>query len=449
MKLYNTLSKKIEDFAPLNPPAVTMYSCGPTVYDYTHIGHIRKYVIDDLLKRSLAYLGYSVNHVMNITDVGHLTGDDDSGSDKLEKGVAKTGKTIEEVVKFYTDFFFETMDAVNIQRPSHIPKATEYVPQMIEINKKLVEKGHAYDTEEALYYDVSTFPEYGKLSGQRLEDKMKAVREEVYEDKNKRNGADFSLWFKRVGRFSNHLLHWPSPWGEGFPGWHIECSAMAMSLLGETVDIHTGGIDHIPVHHENEIAQSEGATGKQFVKYWLHCHMLNVDGEKMSKSKGNFYMLKDIKEHHIDPVSLRLLIMHTHYRQPMNFTWEAAQGADEAYQKLKNYVLTLKSQTQRTMLSEEKLQKVDEYRDQFAQAIGNDLQMSQAMAVVWEMLKSNIPSEDKLDLLYEFDQVLGLDLKNVKELEVPKEIIQLAEERIKARQEKDFTKSDELRKQIE
>jgi cysteinyl-tRNA synthetase len=423
---------------------------------------MRKYVMDDVLVRALQYLGYKVQRVMNITDVGHLTGDDDSGEDKLEKGAKKTGKSVWDVVKFYTEFFFKTTDSVNIPHPSYINhtqkyeqqpfvycNATEEIPLMIDLIKKLQEKGHIYETKEALYFDITTFPTYGKLSGQSLDEKQKAVREEVYADPDKKHPADFAVWFKRVGRFADHTMHWDSPWGDGFPGWHIECSAMAMHYLGESIDIHTGGIDHIPVHHENEIAQSEGATGKQFVKYWVHHNFLQVDGQKMSKSLGNFYTVDDVIQQGIDPVAMRLLFLQTHYRQVMNFTWESAKAANEAYKRLKENVIALRSQTARQMLSEDKLAKVDDYRAGFTNALANDLQTPQAVAIMWDVVKSNIPSEDKLDLLYEFDQVLGLGLADVQEEEIPEEITKLAQERQQMRADKKWAESDELRKKIE
>lgn len=448
MKLYNTLSKKIEEFKPLNTPEVTFYSCGPTVYDYTHIGHIRTYVNNDSLKRALLYLGYSVNHVMNITDVGHLTGDDDTGEDKLEKGAEKSGKTVWEVATFYTDFFMKTVKAANIMLPNSTVKATDHIKEMIKLIQKLEERGLVYQTDEAVYFDVEKFPDYGKLSGQRLDEKKQQAREDVHLDPKKKNPADFAVWFKRMGRFKDHQMHWPSPWGEGFPGWHIECSAISMTYLGNTVDIHSGGVDHIPVHHENEIAQSEGATDKQFVRFWFHNEFLLVDGQKMSKSLDNFYTIEDLAKQNIDPLALRLLFLQTHYRQQTNFTWDSARAAQEAYKKLKEQYLILKSQNQRTELSEDKLKKIDEFRDKFKEALENDVQMPQAVATVWEMLKSNIPSPDKLDLLLEFDKVLGLNLSSVEEEQIPEEIIDLAEEREKARQENNFAKADELRKII-
>lgn len=449
MKLYNTLSRDIEEFKPQKSPEVSFYSCGPTVYDYTHIGHMRAYTNTDFLKRTLTYLGLKVNHVMNITDVGHLTGDTDEGEDKLEKGAKSSGKSVWDVAKFYTDNFSETMKALNILPAETTCKATDHIEDMVELVKKLIEKGFAYETKEAVYFDTSKFPNYGKLSGQKLEEKIQQARKEVVKDPEKKNPADFALWFKTVGRFAKHEMHWSSPWGEGFPGWHIECSAMSMKYLGETIDIHSGGVDHIPVHHENEIAQSEAATGKQFVKYWFHHEHLMVDGVKMSKSFQNFYTLEDINQKNIDPLALRYLFTQTHYRQQMNFTWESLQGAQNSFINMKELVFSLRKQTDRQMISEDKLAQVDSFRSQFRTALENDLQMPQAVAVVWSMLKSNIPSGDKLDLLYEFDKVLGLNLKEIREDVIPKNILDLVLQRETARKNKDFTTSDQLRTEIE
>jgi cysteinyl-tRNA synthetase len=295
MKLYNTKSRQIEEFEPLKKGFVTMYACGPTVYDYTHIGHMKKYIGDDVLRRTLSYFGYEVKHVMNITDVGHLTNDSDEGDDKFEKKAESEGKNVWQIAELYTEYFHKSMEAVNVLPPNIEPKATDHIKEMIELNQDLIAKGFAYETNQALYFDISKYSEYGSLSGQKLSDKIIGAREEVSSDPEKRNPADFALWFKRAGKFANHTMYWPSPWGDGFPGWHIECSAMSMHYLGETIDIHTGGIDHIPVHHENEIAQSECATGHDFVRYWVHHAFLNVNGEKMSKSKHNYYTLSDIE----------------------------------------------------------------------------------------------------------------------------------------------------------
>ncbi|KKQ24756.1 MAG: Cysteine-tRNA ligase [Candidatus Roizmanbacteria bacterium GW2011_GWC2_37_13] len=444
MKLYNTLSRKIEEFKPINPSLVTLYTCGPTVYDYSHIGHMRAYVVNDLLKRTLKFLGYKVKHVMNITDVGHLTGDDDTGEDKLEKGAKKTKKTVWDVVKFFTDYHFKSTDALNILRPDIICAATEHIKEMIEMIKKLTTNGLTYETKEAVYFDVSKFPTYGKLSGQSLSEKLKGARQDVYVDPKKKNKADFALWFKRVGRFADHSMHWQSPWGEGFPGWHIECSAMSMKYLGENIDIHTGGIDHIPVHHENEIAQSEGVIGKQFVNYWFHYNFLMVDNQKMSKSLGNFYTLDDIKKHNIDPLALRYLFLQSHYRQLANFTWKSIEAANEGLNKLRAIIADLKPSSNESYESD----KSQSFTQRFNEALANDFQIPQALAVAWEMLKSDLSSKKKLDLLFDFDRVFGLKLDVISKEKIPEEIIKLAEQRKLARKNKNFSKSDELRKKI-
>lgn len=446
MKLYNTLARKIEEFKPLNPPNVSLYVCGPTVYDFTHIGHMRTYTNNDVLKRTLTYLGYKVKHVMNVTDVGHLSGDDDSGEDKMEKGAKKYGKTVWDVAQFYTDFFFKTTDALNIIRPDTVCKATEHIEEMLQLINRLKQNGFVYETKEAVYFDVIKFKNYGKLSGQKLEEKIQAVRKEVNVDPQKKHPADFALWFKRVGRFTNHTMHWPSIWGEGFPGWHIECSAMSMKYLGETIDIHSGGIDHIPVHHENEIAQSEAATGKSFVNCWFHNNFLTVDGQKMSKSLGNFYTLDDIEKNQIDPISLRLLFLQSHYRQPLNFTWQSARASQEALKKLKEIALNLNSQKKLITL---KSSKAISIQQQFIEAISNDLQTPQAVAVMWDMIKSDITNEEKYFLLMDFDKVFGLKLGKTIEEKVPVNIMKLAEQRLQARKVGNFDMSDKLRVRIE
>jgi len=440
------MSRKIEEVKPLNPPNISLYTCGPTVYDFTHIGHMRTYSNNDFLKRALIYLGYKVNHVMNVTDVGHLSGDDDSGEDKMEKGAKKYGKTVWDVAKFYTEFFFKTTDALNIIRPNIVCNATEHVGEMIQLIERLKQNGYVYETKEALYFDVKKFENYGKLSGQKLEEKLQAVREEINVDKEKKHPADFALWFKRVGRFSDHTMHWTSPWGEGFPGWHIECSAMSMEYLGETIDIHSGGIDHVPVHHENEIAQSEGATRKQFVKIWFHNNFLTVDGQKMSKSLGNFYTMEDIEKNKLNPVSLRLLFLQSHYRQSLNFTWQSARASQEAFNRLKEIASNLKSDK---ILSSVKSSKAIAFQQQFRDALEDDLQTPQAVAVMWDMLKSDIINEEKYFLLMDFDKVFGLNLSNITEEKIDANIITLAEKRLEARKQRNFDASDRLRIKIE
>ena len=445
MKIYNTLSRKIEEFVPIKKGHLSFYACGPTVYDFAHIGHIRAYVFNDTIRRMFEYLGYSVRHVMNITDVGHLSDDGDSGEDKMEKGARKYGKTVWDLAQYYTDFFFMSMDRMNILRPTIVCKATDHIAEMIDIIKILIQKGNAYETKEAVYFDVSTFKTYGALSGQNMEEKMKAARKDVYEDPDKRHPSDFALWFKRVGKFHDHTMHWDSPWGDGFPGWHIECSAMSMKYLGKTIDIHTGGIDHIPVHHENEIAQSEAANGVLFVHYWMHYHFLQVEGEKMSKSLGNFFTIEDIQKRGIEPMAFRLLLLQSHYRQPMNFTWKALEATQEAYKKLKIEIAHLKSQ-KREGVNE----KTSPFKDTFVKALENDLQTPQAVAVLFTMLKSDVSAEEKLTLVADFDKVLGLELlKDQEEEKIPPEIVDLAEKRKAAKQAKDYDLADMLRKQIE
>mgnify|MGYP001569686537 CR=1 FL=1 len=410
--LYNSLTRQKELFTPINPTSgVGLYTCGMTVYDYAHIGHGRKYVIDDILKRVLIYNDFKVNHVQNVTDVGHLVSDADDGEDKLEKGAKKQGKTVWEVADFFTKNFYESMDKLNIIRPTTICKATDHIKEQIELIDKLFINGYAYDTEEAVYFDVSKFADYGKMFGQDISEKRIGVREQVKTDENKRNPQDFALWFKRVGNFKDHVMHWESPWGDGFPGWHIECSAMSIKYLGEQIDIHTGGEDHLSIHHPNEIAQSEGATGKvPFSKFWLHCAFLMVDGTKMSKSLGNYYTIQDVLNKGVDPIALRYLYLGAHYKKPMNFTWQELESASKGLKRLQSLVISLQSSA-RTTLSREKNEKVNEYRNKFNKAINDDLNTSKAMAVMFEMLKSNIPSEDKYDLAISFDEVLGLNLK--------------------------------------
>ena len=459
LKLYNTLTKTLEDFVPLHPPKVGLYTCGMTVYDYAHIGHGRKYVGDDILRRVLTRFGYEVTHVQNVTDVGHLVSDADEGEDKLEKGAKKIGKTVWEVAEFFTKNFYDSMDQLNILRPTVIGKATEHIPEQIALIKKLLAKGMAYDTPEAVYFDVTKFDGYGSLFGQKLEEKNVAVREHVKTGEHKKHPADFALWFKRVGRFEDHVMHWESLFGDGFPGWHIECSAMAMKYLGDTIDIHTGGTEHMAVHHPNEIAQSEGATGKQFVRYWIHHGHLMIDGAKMSKSLGNIVSVDDVVKKGFDPLALRYFYFTAHYKKPMNFTWEALGGAAKALKELKEHVSSIKSHvSERTTLSSDKLKKVDAYREKFDEALGNDLNIPQALAVVWEVVKSNIPSQDKYDLLIDFDEVLGLELSAINDLPrnsgqelsaIPEEIKNLTQKREALRKEKKFAEADTVRKQIE
>ncbi len=452
MKLYNSLTKKVEVFEPINPPNVGMYTCGITAYDYAHIGHGRKYTMDDILRRSLVYQGYKVNHVQNVTDVGHLSSDSDAGEDKLEKGAVKQGKTVWEVAEFFTENFYEQMDKLNILRPTVICKATDNIPEQIELIKKIIANGYGYDTPEAVYFDTQKFKGYGELFGQKLEEKQIGVREEVQTDENKKHPADFALWFKRVGRFADHTMHWNSPWGDGFPGWHIECSAMSIKYLGEQFDIHTGGEDHLPIHHPNEIAQSEAGTGKHpFVKYWLHYAFLTVDGVKMSKSLGNFYTVDDVIKKGVNPLALRYFYLSAHYKKPLNFTFEALEGAQNALGRLKSTLSELKKEKERNVLSPEKEKKIDLYRQKFTDAISNDLNTPEALAVVWEVVKSNIPSLDKYDLIISFDEVLGLKLNEEETSEKPvvtKEMEELIKQRENFRKEGKYEEADKIREEL-
>lgn len=440
LHLYNTKSRSVEVFTPLNAPTVTMYACGPTVYDYTHIGHMRKYIGDDILRRTLTLIGYEVDHVMNITDVGHLTNDSDLGDDKFEKKAQLEGKSVWAIAELYTDYFEKSMLSVNVLPPVHQTKATDHISEMIALVETLIAKGFAYETTEAVYFDVSKDAQYGKLSGQKLSDKETGARDDVVTDPNKRNSADFSLWFKRVGKFADHAMHWPSPWGDGFPGWHIECSAMAMKYLGETIDIHTGGIDHIPVHHENEIAQSECATGHEFVRYWVHHNFLDINEEKMSKSKSNFYTISDIEGHNIDPLAMRLLCMQTSYRKSLNFTWDSLTVADTQLKKLQKFAAHQLS-----------IGVVNElYMQKFISALCDDLNTSVALATVWELLgDTNLQDSDKWATLLKFDTVLGLKLDQVEKFSITDKAQRLVIERDLARATKDYALSDKLRGDLE
>ena len=456
--LTNTLTRKKEKFVSIDPPNVGLYSCGPTVYLSSHIGHMRSYVGVDILKRILKLNGYQVKHVMNITDVGHLTSDNDTGEDKVEKTARETGKSAWDIAKFYTDQFFSFTDSLNIERPDVVCKATDHIGEQIDLIKKLEEKGFTYKTSDGIYFDTSKLSDYGKLTGGK-EGIKAGARVEMAE---KKNPTDFALWkfsYSQGRSFDSaqddssnrRQMEWESPWGKGFPGWHIECSAMSMKYLGETFDIHTGGIDHIPVHHTNEIAQSETATGKPFVKYGIHFEFLMVDGKKMSKSLGNIYTVDEVREKGFDPISLRYLYLTAHYRDPLNFTWESLESAQNALENLRKILTGLKSQL-RTQLSEEKNEKLEKYRSDFLEAVNDDLNTPKALAVLWEMVKSNIPSPDKYDLAMNFDEVFGLGLSKTQKLQeakTPNNIKVLIEKREKLRKEGKFEESDEVRKKIE
>jgi cysteinyl-tRNA synthetase len=435
LRIYNTLSRQIEDFIPRDSKRVTMYSCGPTVYDYQHIGHMRRYVGDDILVRVLQMNGYTVDHVMNLTDVGHLVSDGDNGEDKMEKGAKKFGMSVWDIAAKFTKQFFDSTDALNIMRPDKILKATDCIAEQISLIKKLEEKGFTYTITDGVYFDSTKFTDYGKLTGQKAEALKAGARVEMAE--GKRQVTDFALW-KFSPKDQKRQMEWDSPWGVGFPGWHIECSAMAMTALGETVDMHTGGIDHIPVHHTNEIAQSEAATGKQFVRYWVHHNFLQVEGQKMSKSLGNFYTVQDVIAKGFDPLALRYLYLQTHYRQEMNFTWESLKAAQTALDKLRHEL----SKKEEGVI-------IPRYKQRFIDAICDDMNMPKALAIVWELIKSDESKENKVTTIQLFDTVLGLALDKEKVLEeIPQVVKELVAKRNLYRKEKNFVKSDELRDEI-
>ena len=437
---YNTLTKTKEKFVPINKEEVRMYSCGPTVYKDASIGNMRTYIMNDIIRRVLKYNGYKVKHAMNITDVGHLVSDADEGEDKMLKSAREMQKSPYEIAKYYTKLFMEDLEKLNVEKPEVICKATDHIEDMIKYVQKLLENGYAYETSTAIYFDVSKLDEYGILSGIKLEDQKAGARVDV--DTEKRNPYDFALWIKAK---PNHIMKWESPWGLSYPGWHIECSAMGQKYLGEQFDIHTGGIDLIPTHHENEIAQSKGACGKIPAKYWIHGEFLLINGGKMSKSLNNVYLLKDIIEKGYDPLTYRLFTYSSSYRTKLNFTWEGIDASQKALEKLRvGYQKHLEGNEN---ISDEEIAK---YEENFHKAINDDLNMPLAMSVVWDVIKNPKKSKKLAELLNKFDTVLALSLdkKTESQEEIPEEVIKLAEERLKARAEKNWAESDRLRDEI-
>ena len=439
---YNTLTRKKELFKPIDEKEVRIYSCGPTVYKDATIGNMRTNIFQDILRRVLRYNGYKLKHAMNITDVGHLVSDGDEGEDKMVKSAREEHKSPEEIAKHYTKLFFDDLKALNLETPEIVCKATDHIKEMLEYVKVLVEKGFAYETSTAIYFDISKLDKYPVLSNLNIEEQKAGARVEV--DKEKKNPYDFALWIKAP---ENHLMKWDSPWGPSYPGWHIECSAMGQKYLGEQFDIHTGGIDLIPTHHENEIAQSKGYCGKIPANYWLHGEYLLIDGGKMSKSLGNVYLLKDITNKGYNPLSYKLLTYSSHYRNKLNFTWESMESSDKALERLKNgYKLHLNG----TDDVEDEI--INEYEEKFHKAINDDLNMPLAMSVVWEVVRNEKKSPKLAKLLIKFDTILGLkideDNESTKEKEIPEEILMLVDERKVARENKNWEESDRLRNLI-
>ena len=445
LKLYNTLTKQKEEFKPLEGNVVRMYSCGPTVYSYAHIGNFRAYVFMDTLRRVLSYNGYDLKHVMNITDVGHLESDSDEGEDKMEKAARKENKDPYEIATYYTEIFLRDMERLNIEKPEIIAKATQHIKEMLEYVETLVKNGYAYETSKGIYFDISKLDKYPILSNRKIDDQIAGARVDV--DLEKRNPYDFALWIKAP---QNHIMKWESPWGLSYPGWHIECSAMGRKYLGDEFDIHTGGIDHIPTHHENEIAQSKGCTGKIPAKTWMHVEFLQVDGGKMSKSLGNTYTLDQLQEKMIQPLAYKLFCYTAHYRTKLNFTFDGAVSSQKALNRLREgYLKHLESNNK----IEENI--LNEYKSRFEEAINDDLNMPLAMGIVWEVVRSDIKSNDFANLLLEFDKILGLDLKQSKKyleeqenIDIPEEIQNLLNIRKQARDNKDWAKSDEIRDEL-
>lgn len=446
--LFNTMGRKEELFEPIEPGRVRLYTCGPTVYNYAHIGNLRTYISEDLLRRMFIHFGYSVNHVMNVTDVGHLTSDADTGEDKMTVGARREGRTVWELARSYERAFFDDARLLNILHPSTVARATEHIPEMIELVQRLIDRGYAYEAGGNVYFSVDRFPEYGRLAGLQLDEQQAGARVDV--DLNKRNPHDFVLWFTE-SKFPDQEMKWDSPWGIGFPGWHIECSAIASRYLGERVDIHCGGTDHIPVHHTNEIAQSEAAYGHQWVNYWLHGEFLIAKEGKMSKSVGGFLTLSDLAENGFAPVDYRYFCLQAHYRSPLQFTFEALAAAQSALANLRSlYIDWLQDSDSHgdsaaTTLSE----LASEYSECFDNAIAADLNVPQALGVVWKMAKdTDLSSGEKRSLLLRFDQVMGLGVSEWRRTELPSDLRELLEQREAARAARDYATADALRDRL-
>lgn len=441
MKIFNTLSRKKEGFEPIKKGEVGLYSCGPTVYSYQHIGNLRTYIFNDLLKRTLLLNKFKVKHVMNYTDVGHLTSDADEGEDKMEKAALKEKKTPLEIAAYYAKVFETDCEKLNILPPDIVCKATEHIKEQINLIRVLEEKGYTYKTRDGVYFDTSKVPDYGTLGRLDVEGMQAGRRVDIGEKKNK---TDFALW-KLSDKPGVRKQEWDSPWGIGFPGWHLECSAMATKYLGEQFDIHTGGEDHIQVHHTNEIAQSESASRKKpWVKYWMHGAFLTFKGEKVSKSKGGLYTVSELEEKGFDPLDFRYLCLNTHYRKQLNFSLDVLDGAKNSFDRLKNVIVDLKSKN-------DSKYGANDHEKKFIESVNDDINTPQALSFLWDVLRNpELGSKEKLKLAYRFDEVLGLGIREMKEqkFEVDKEVETLIREREEARKNKDFSKADRIRNQL-
>ena len=458
LTLFNTLGRQLQPFKPIVPLKAGFYGCGPTVYNYAHIGNLRAYVTHDVLVRTLRRLGYEVNHVMNITDVGHLTGDNDEGDDKMVASAAERGKSVLEIADFYTQAFFADTGKMNIIKPNVVCKATEHIGEMIDLIKRIEANGFTYSSGGNLYFDISKFPHYGELALLRMDELKAGARTDL--DENKRNSGDFVLWFTK-SKFENQALLWDSPWGRGYPGWHIECSAMSVKYLGETFDIHAGGIDHIPVHHTNEIAQSEAATGKHpWVNYWVHNEFLVLDKGKMSKSAGGFITLQTLVDSGYDPLDYRYLLLGAHYRSQLQFSFPAMDGAKSARKSLGERIRALAAQSGKAEAGNPEGAKAEataEYLANFNKAMEDDLSTPRALAELWGLLKdSSISPKDALAAAFDMDGVLGLGLAEEAaqakseslSAETESYVKNLIEERNEAKKSKNFKRADEIRNML-
>ena len=441
MIVYNTLTRRKEELKTVHPGEVRMYSCGPTVYSQAHMGNMRAYLFMDTQRRVIRMNGYKLLGVMNITDVGHLTSDADEGEDKMQSAAKKTGKSPWEIAEHFTDLFFRDTARLNIEKPEIVAKATDHIADMLEFVEALVEKGYGYETSDGVYFDISKFPSYGKLSGNtRLDDNIAGARVDV--NSEKRNPADFALWKKAP---KEHIMQWDSPWGRSYPGWHIECSTMSRKYLGDVFDIHTGGVDHIPIHHENEIAQSEALLGHPAVNYWMHVEFMQVDGRKMSKSLGNTYTLDQLEERGYSPMDFRYFCLNTHYRKKLNFTFEGMDAAKTAYSRLLALLKACAASDAKTDPAV-----IEAFDKEFADAVSDDLNIPLGMGALWTLLK-NPPSRDIYEAAMRADKVLGLSLDKCteeKKEDVPADVRAIADERWTARLAKDWAKSDALRETL-